>query len=177
MSNDIGGVWRTVGGRKIFIKDGEDLQTAMKKSGKFGNQKDSDNEADRKKQIENYSDDLDEAFYTISTGEYDDETLRKGEKALRKISQDKSLEREVNKYLKENEYEFTVSELKEAYRDDLKIDIKSNSSPTEKSISSLNEIDRLAGDSEYLQKKGRELGLNEFKKFLKDNPGYLKKKK
>ena len=35
MSNDIGGVWRTVGGRRIFIKDGEDLETAMKKSGKF----------------------------------------------------------------------------------------------------------------------------------------------
>lgn len=34
-SNDLGGVWRTVGGRRIFIKDGEDLETAMKKSGKF----------------------------------------------------------------------------------------------------------------------------------------------
>ena len=29
------GVWRTVGGRRIFIEDGEDLATAMKKSGKF----------------------------------------------------------------------------------------------------------------------------------------------
>ena len=29
------GVWRTVGGRRIFIKDGEDLATAMKNSGKF----------------------------------------------------------------------------------------------------------------------------------------------
>ena len=37
--SDIGGVWRTVGGRRIFIKDGEDLQTAMKKSGKFGKKK------------------------------------------------------------------------------------------------------------------------------------------
>lgn len=35
--DDIGGVWRTVGGRRIFIKDGEDLETAMKNSGKFGN--------------------------------------------------------------------------------------------------------------------------------------------
>ena len=35
MSDDIGGVWRTVGGRRIFIKDGEDLETAMKNSGKF----------------------------------------------------------------------------------------------------------------------------------------------
>lgn len=39
MANDIGGVWRTVGGRRIFIKDGEDLETAMKKSGKFENKK------------------------------------------------------------------------------------------------------------------------------------------
>ena len=35
MASDIGGVWRTVGGRRIFIKDGEDLETAMKNSGKF----------------------------------------------------------------------------------------------------------------------------------------------
>lgn len=35
MSNDIGGVWRTVGGRRIFIKDGQDLSTAMRESGKF----------------------------------------------------------------------------------------------------------------------------------------------
>ena len=35
MSNDLGGVWRTVGGRRIFIKDGEDLETAMRNSGKF----------------------------------------------------------------------------------------------------------------------------------------------
>ena len=33
--SDLGGVWRTVGGRRIFIKDGEDLATAMKNSGKF----------------------------------------------------------------------------------------------------------------------------------------------
>ena len=35
MASDLGGVWRTVGGRRIFIKDGEDLATAMKNSGKF----------------------------------------------------------------------------------------------------------------------------------------------
>lgn len=31
------GVWRTVGGRHIFIRDGEDLPSAMKRSGKFNN--------------------------------------------------------------------------------------------------------------------------------------------
>ena len=35
MAEDIGGVWRTVGGRRIFIKDGQDLASAMKESGKF----------------------------------------------------------------------------------------------------------------------------------------------
>lgn len=33
--DDIGGIWRTVGGRRIFIKTGQDLATAMKESGKF----------------------------------------------------------------------------------------------------------------------------------------------
>lgn len=35
MANDIGGVWRTIGGRRVFIKDGQSLGEAMKKSGKF----------------------------------------------------------------------------------------------------------------------------------------------
>lgn len=39
MSEDIGGVWRTVGGRRIFIKDGQDLASAMKESGKFNSKK------------------------------------------------------------------------------------------------------------------------------------------
>ena len=28
--NNNGGVWRTIGGRRVFIKDGQDLATAMK---------------------------------------------------------------------------------------------------------------------------------------------------
>lgn len=35
MSKDIGGVWRTIGGRKVFIKDGQSVGDAMKESGKF----------------------------------------------------------------------------------------------------------------------------------------------
>lgn len=33
--DDIGGVWRTIGGRRVFIRNGEDLASAMKRSGKF----------------------------------------------------------------------------------------------------------------------------------------------
>ena len=29
------GVWRTIGGRRVFIRDGEDLSSAMRRSGKF----------------------------------------------------------------------------------------------------------------------------------------------
>lgn len=35
MNNEVEGVWRTVRGRRIFIAKGEDLASAMEKSGKF----------------------------------------------------------------------------------------------------------------------------------------------
>ena len=41
------GVWRTVGGRRIFIKDGEDLETAMKKSGKFNKKEEKQDKNDK----------------------------------------------------------------------------------------------------------------------------------
>lgn len=58
MNDDIGGVWRTIGGRRIFIKDGEDLITAMKNSGKFENKKEINNEFNKKlnKTIQNIQD-------------------------------------------------------------------------------------------------------------------------
>ena len=37
--DDEDGVWRTVGGRRVFIRDGQSLSDAMKKSGKFKNTK------------------------------------------------------------------------------------------------------------------------------------------
>ena len=33
--DDTDGVWRTVGGRRIFIKAGQKLEDAMRESGKF----------------------------------------------------------------------------------------------------------------------------------------------
>lgn len=91
------GVWRTVGGRHIFIANGQSLKDAMKASGKFKNLK---------------------------------------EKAIADFE-----------------------------------------SPTTKSIKALNEIDRIAGDDAFLQKKGRELGLNEFKRYMEGKPeDFIKRK-
>lgn len=35
IADDIGGVWRTIGRRRVFIKTGQTLSSAMKESGKF----------------------------------------------------------------------------------------------------------------------------------------------
>lgn len=47
-------------------------------------------------------------------------------------------------------------------------------SELDKSMNALDEIDKLAGNDEYLAEIGRRLGLKEFEKFLKDNPGVKK---
>ena len=49
------GVWRTVGGRRIFIKDGQDLASAMKESGKFESKKE---EKFTEEEIEEIKDDI-----------------------------------------------------------------------------------------------------------------------
>ena len=63
MSNEKG-VWRTVGGRHIFIPDGDSLTTAMKKSGKFKKMPESQKKrlkenARTKKDIDKLSKDID----------------------------------------------------------------------------------------------------------------------
>jgi hypothetical protein len=37
--NEEDGVWRTIGGRRVFIRTGQKLSDAMKESGKFNTQK------------------------------------------------------------------------------------------------------------------------------------------
>lgn len=51
---------------------------------------------------------------------------------------------------------------------------KCEGSELDKSMNALDEIDKLAGNDEHLAEIGRRLGLEDFKKFLKDNPGVRK---
>lgn len=46
------GVWRTIGGRKVFIASGQSLGEAMKKSGKFDNIRSKNVERKEKKEVE-----------------------------------------------------------------------------------------------------------------------------
>lgn len=101
MSNDIGGVWRTVGGRRIFIKDGQDLASAMKESGKF-----SKKQIEDKKDYNNLSTELDKTdkevldYYVMDAGAYDVNYVLRNPEAF-KTENDKraikSLDNAINK--------------------------------------------------------------------------------
>lgn len=86
MAEDLGGVWRTVGGRRIFIKDGQDLSSAMKESGKFGSRKRTKEEEEK----------LQKSIKEITTTQFVDNEDIVDEKTGKKL--DVSL----NKYMDEN---------------------------------------------------------------------------
>lgn len=116
--DDIGGVWRTIGGRRVFIKDGQSLSSAMIESGKFKNlrsnykkAKEEDEKAKQNKEWEekvkklekenakNKGYELDENYYE----EQERQALRSGDmsygyskKALENIS-NKELEDYINR--------------------------------------------------------------------------------
>jgi hypothetical protein len=49
---DESGVWRTIGGRRVFIKDGQSLTDAMRESGKFGDLKKKSTAASKKQTVD-----------------------------------------------------------------------------------------------------------------------------
>ena len=99
--DEVGGVWRTVGGRRIFIKDGQDLVSAMKESGKF-----SKNQVEDNKDYNNLNEELNETdkkvldYYVMDAGAYDvnyvlrNENVEKTENDKRAI---KTLDNAINK--------------------------------------------------------------------------------
>ena len=50
--DDSDGVWRTIGGRRVFIKKGQRLSEAMKESGKFSKKGQDENSKNRDMEIE-----------------------------------------------------------------------------------------------------------------------------
>lgn len=52
------GVWRTVGGHRIFIKEGQDLASAMKESGKFFKKENKIKKSENQKQMEKEINDI-----------------------------------------------------------------------------------------------------------------------
>lgn len=115
MAKEENGVWRTVGGRRIFIKEGQDLATAMKESGKF--EKKYKNKQEVNKRIK----EINKKIYSengVNKEEYD--KLKKELDELKKIKKDLpdvkeiEIEEKVNKVLNGD-----YGELKEELKDKL----------------------------------------------------------
>lgn len=72
------GVWRTVGGRRIFIKEGQDLASAMKESGKFKDK--TDEQIKKVEKLENKKDELENKINNLNYEEVKEYTNKDVEK-------------------------------------------------------------------------------------------------
>ena len=99
MATDIGGVWRTVGGRRIFIKDGEDLATAMKNSGKF--EKNTEEKNKKIVEYENKKDELENKMNSLNYEELNEMFNKTNDPDTRDIIMNKMQEKDVVKFGKE----------------------------------------------------------------------------
>ena len=101
------GVWRTVGGRRIFIKEGQDLASAMKESGKFS--KKEDKEETLKKELQNIQDSIikeyeDEMFDVFNLELYSADDIRKSNVF------DSGIEDKISEVAFDKNYEITIQE-------------------------------------------------------------------
>lgn len=94
--DDLGGVWRTIGGRRVFIKDGQSLSEAMRESGKF------DINNTKYKYIENYNDEIVQELQVKSDEVY--KQLRDEEIVGGLISYSEEYYQDINYYLRESKY-------------------------------------------------------------------------
>lgn len=73
-SDNLDGVWRTIGGRRVFIKNGQDLASAMKESGKFGGKYDNDITIKRIMEVIEKQTQLEKELQEISNQAYNEMT-------------------------------------------------------------------------------------------------------
>lgn len=104
-SNDLGGVWRTIGGRRVFIKNGQDLASAMKESGKFSKKNKDNNKAKEYKtleeQIEYIKQDEDKIIDAINNSENSEEAAKR----MCEILQERQGFNKKPKLMKKSEFE------------------------------------------------------------------------
>lgn len=115
--SDLGGVWRTVGGRRIFIKDGEDLATAMKNSGKFNNEKTKEEKAEESVLIKQKRDEISKK---IAKGGLSEEEYKKLKEEKDKLTEKK---KQLDKDLTENDLKEARHRLEQKKYDDKKTKI------------------------------------------------------
>lgn len=193
---DEDGVWRTVGGRRIFIRNGESLTDAMRKSGKFKMEKSKRDIKFGDKKIRN-----DKEFETTRDAM---NAIAKQLNETKDPKQKATLERVLKNYTKNlREYQQESKEaFKKKYSESFENWKKANPQATDdeiigilkakqyngelgensidalnKSMNALNKIDRLADEIQHytndfdlkkLEKKGREMGSKEFEDYANE---------
>ena len=93
------GVWRTVGGRRIFIKEGQDLASAMKESGKFKNK--TDEQIKKLEKLENKKDELENKINNLNYEELNEIFNKTQDPDTREIVMNKMQEKDVVRFGKE----------------------------------------------------------------------------
>ena len=163
------GVWRTVGGRRIFIKDGQDLATAMKESGKFSKK---ENKGETlKKELQNIQDGIikeyeDEIFDVFNLEQYSADEIRKSKLF------DSDIEDNISKVAFEKDYEITTQEMKQIkdniYKeyDKRRNELLGKKEPS-KIVTSQSKIQQLESEAKNLKTKYEETSkkLQEYAKY------------
>lgn len=158
------GVWRTIGGRRVFIKEGQDLASAMKESGKFK----SASKGTAKKEMTAE----DKVFEDFKNSDGSKENF---EKALNKIS-----EMEYNNEINPDEYKEYISKIQKEYveknkktnNDDYEYNLYKQAKENPDSINPMteNSTDWEALDKQYkdrFKKEGLELYKEKFEEYEK----------
>ena len=182
MEKEVAGVWRTVRGRRIFIREGEDLKTAMINSGKFKELR--KNYFDKDEKLRNEKEEVRKSIYEkqreINKKHYtgrdldedvDDKTQIKD--ALIKRLNDIETERELNKekmFRNQIANEEGLSITKEQFDN-----LKRNGNVSKSSAKEINYITKEEYDKLPKDYKGNLSERLKYAKFRGENPDEIRK--
>lgn len=178
-------VWRTIGGRKVFIKEGQSLSDAMIKSGKFKKgaresyrkaKEEDEKKTDKTKKEEEFEKNVDE-MYNRFHGKTDKEVAEEiaKERGERILTDKEQKEREVQfmKNLEKEQYESEFQErekkIKAMNPNDKNYDVEKNHLESQQRdlVAKINELDKKE-ENEHNKKMLKEMERRLSKKDLSD---------
>lgn len=168
--DDTDGVWRTIGGRRVFIKTGQSLSDAMKESGKFGTKKKTETEDEKAKKLNETMDKRQEIIKKLDDETKDLDNYDKYNLAVSKLEQSTDMQPTEKQYW---------AGVKERYEKEA----KSSNNPIEKMANDrIKEKENTLNNDKILLDGMKKKGLNEIngttqkdlENRIKKNENYLK---
>ena len=159
------GVWRTVGGRRIFIATGESLEEAMRKSGKFGKSSKSSTIGEPLPAMSTYLE-----KHGVNYADLDSDEVREYLKEYRRTGKIESLENSKDS----NKYNFSKEQLDKVWENEDATEVYDYLTSKEKSTMKMAQKDAEMGNKdaqEIVDKLDREAAS----RFIESNsPDYIK---